>query len=63
VIQLFLEDKQYSSREDCNVPIFGLFYVTEWDACESSQLGVIVSLGGIEDLYGARLTLFIIFHH
>ena len=23
LIQLFLEDKQYSSREDCNVPIFG----------------------------------------
>jgi hypothetical protein len=36
MIQLFLEDKQYSSREDCNVPIFGFFYVTEWDACQSS---------------------------
>jgi hypothetical protein len=29
LIQLLLEDKQYSSREDCNVPIFGCFYVTE----------------------------------
>jgi len=36
LIQLLLEDKQYSSREDCNVPIFGCFYVTEWDAYQSS---------------------------
>jgi hypothetical protein len=33
LIQLLLEDKQYSSREDCNVPIFGFTYVTDWDAC------------------------------
>jgi hypothetical protein len=47
----------------CNVPIFGFPYVTVWDACQSSQLGVIVSSGGFEEFYGARLTLFIIFHH
>jgi hypothetical protein len=63
LIQLLLEDKQYSSREDCNVPIFGFPYVTVWDACQSSQLGVIVSSGSFEELYGAQLTLFIIFHH
>jgi hypothetical protein len=33
LIKLLLEDKQYSSREDCNVPIFGFPYVTVWDAC------------------------------
>ena len=27
LIQLLLEDKQYSSREDYNVPIFGYYYV------------------------------------
>jgi hypothetical protein len=27
LIQLFLEDKQYSSREDCNVPILGHHYI------------------------------------
>jgi hypothetical protein len=63
LIQLLLEDKQYSSREDCNVPIFGCFYVTEWDACQSSQMGVIVSSGDIEGFYWARLASFIIFHH
>jgi hypothetical protein len=36
LIQLLLEDKQSSSREDCNVLIFGCFYVTEWDAFQSS---------------------------
>jgi hypothetical protein len=62
LIQLLLEDKQYSRREDCNVPIFGFPYVMVWDACQSGQLGVIVSSGSFEDFYGARLTLFIIFH-
>jgi hypothetical protein len=36
LIQLLLEDKQYSSREDCNVPIFGFTCVTDWDACQCS---------------------------
>jgi hypothetical protein len=29
LIQLLLEDKQYSSRENCNVPILGHYYITE----------------------------------
>jgi hypothetical protein len=29
LIQLLLEDKQYSSREDCNVPTFGHHYIIE----------------------------------
>jgi hypothetical protein len=40
LIQLLLEDKQYSSREDCNVPIFGHYYITECYAYQSSQIGV-----------------------
>jgi hypothetical protein len=31
-IQLLLEDKQYSSREDCNVPILGHYNFIECDA-------------------------------
>jgi len=33
LIHLLLENKQYSSKKDCNVPIFGRTYVTDWDAC------------------------------
>jgi hypothetical protein len=29
LIQLLLEDKQYFSREDCNVPTLGHHYITE----------------------------------
>ena len=29
LIQLFLEEKQYSSKEDCNVPTLGHHYITE----------------------------------
>jgi hypothetical protein len=29
VIRLLLEDKQYSSKEDCNVPTLGHHYITE----------------------------------
>jgi hypothetical protein len=28
-IRLFLEDKQFSSREDCNVPTLGHHYIAE----------------------------------
>jgi hypothetical protein len=28
LIQLLLEDKQYSIREDCNVPTLGHHYIT-----------------------------------
>jgi hypothetical protein len=63
LIQLLLKDKQYSSREDCNVPIFGFPYVAIWEAGQSSRLGIIGSSGNFEEFYGAQLTLFIIFHH
>jgi hypothetical protein len=32
LIQLLIEDKQYSSMKDSHVPIFGFPYVTVWDA-------------------------------
>jgi hypothetical protein len=63
LIQLLLEDKQYSSREDCNVPIFGHYYITECYAYQSSQTGVTASSRDIEGFYWARLASFIIFHH
>jgi hypothetical protein len=47
-IQLLLEDKQYSSREDCNVPILGHYNFTECYAYQSSQIGVTESLRDIE---------------
>jgi hypothetical protein len=31
-IQLFLEDKQYSGREDCNVPILGHYNITTFQS-------------------------------
>jgi hypothetical protein len=39
----------------CNVPIFGFTYVTDWDAYQSSQLRVIVRSGGIEGFIGPDL--------
>jgi hypothetical protein len=63
LIQLLLGDKQYSSREDCNVPIFGHYYVTECYAYQSSQMGVTMSSGVIEGFYWAQIAMFIIFHH
>jgi hypothetical protein len=53
LIQLLLEEKQYFIREDCNVPNFGCCYVTEWDACQSSQMGLTTSSGDIEGFYWA----------
>jgi hypothetical protein len=35
--QLLLEDKQFSSREDCNVPTLGHQYLTECCVDQSSQ--------------------------
>jgi len=35
-IRLLLEDKQYSSREDCNVPTLGHHYITEYYDDQSS---------------------------
>jgi hypothetical protein len=32
LINILLEEKKYSSREDCNVPIFGFPYVVVCEA-------------------------------
>jgi hypothetical protein len=42
-IWLLLEDKQYSSREDCNVPTLEHHYITEGYDDQSSQLEIIAS--------------------
>jgi hypothetical protein len=62
-IQLLLEDKQYSSREDCNVPTLGHHYITECYDDQSSQMEVIASTGAIEGYFGVRLASLILFHH
>jgi hypothetical protein len=51
-IQLLLEDKQYSSREDCNVPTLGHHYITECYDDQSSQMKVIASTRAIEGFFG-----------
>jgi hypothetical protein len=60
-IQLLLEDKQYSGREDCNVPILGHYYITECYAYQSSQIWVTASSRDIKGFYWARIASFIIF--
>ena len=62
-IHLLLEDKQYFSREDCNVPILGHYNFIECYAYPSSQIGVIESSGDIEGFIWARLVSFIIRIH
>jgi hypothetical protein len=42
-IWLLLEDKLFSSREDCNVPTLGHHYITEGYDDQSSQMEVIAS--------------------
>jgi hypothetical protein len=37
--KLFLEDNQFSSREDCNVPTLGHHYIAEVYDVQSSQNG------------------------
>jgi hypothetical protein len=63
LIQLLLEDKQYSNREDYNVSIFGHYYITECYAYQGSQIGVTASSGDIEGFYWDRLASFIIRIH
>jgi hypothetical protein len=62
-IRLLLEDKQFSSREDCNVPTLGHHHSAEVYEDQSSQMGVIVSTGFIERHCGAQLSFLIICHH
>jgi hypothetical protein len=58
-----LEDKQYSSREDCNVPNLGHHYIIEGYDDQSSQLEIIVSTRAIEGNFGVWLASLILFHH
>jgi hypothetical protein len=51
--QLLLEEKQFSSKEDCNVPIFGHHYIIECYADQSHQTGVITSTGAMEGVFWA----------
>jgi uncharacterized protein YjlB len=58
-----LEDKQYSSREDCNVPTLGHHYITECYDDQSSQMEDIASTMTIEGYFGVWLASLISFHH
>jgi hypothetical protein len=62
-VQLLLEDKQYSSREDCNVPTLGHQGITGCYDDQSSQMEIIASTGAIEGYFGVRLASLILFHH
>jgi hypothetical protein len=62
-IRLLLEDKQFSSREDCNVPTLGHHHSAEIYADQSSQMDVIASTGVFERHCGVQHAFLIIFHH
>jgi hypothetical protein len=62
-IWLLLEDKQFSSREDCNVPTLGHHHSAEVYDDQSSQTDFIASTWVIERHCGVQLALLIIFHH
>jgi hypothetical protein len=62
-VHLLLEDKQYSSREDCNVPTLGHRGITGCCDDQSSQMEIIASTGTIEGYFGGRLASLILFHH
>jgi hypothetical protein len=62
-IWLLLEDKQYSSKEDCNVPTLGHHHSAEVYDDQSSQMGVIASTGVIERHCEVQLAFLIISHH
>jgi hypothetical protein len=62
-IWLLLEDKQFSSREDCNVPTLGHHHRVETYDDQSSQMDVIASTGVFERHCGFQLEFIIIFHH
>jgi hypothetical protein len=62
-IWVFLEDKQFSSREDCNVPTLGHHHRAKIYDDQSSQMGDRESTGVFERHCGVHLALMIIFHH
>jgi hypothetical protein len=62
-IWVLLEDKQFSSREDCNVPTLGHHHRAKIYDDQSSQMGARASTGVFERHCGVHLALMIIFHH
>ena len=62
-IWVLLEDKQFSSREDYNVPTLGHHHSAEIYDDQSSQMDVIESRGGIERHCEVHIAFLIIFHH
>jgi hypothetical protein len=62
-IQLLLEEKQYSSREECNVPTLEHHYISWCYVDQSIQMDVIVSTVTIEGYFGVWLASLILFHH
>jgi hypothetical protein len=65
-----LEDKQYLGREDFHVQIFGFPYyvvrVTSIGLSQPSQRGETMSSvisEGLDEFYGAQISLFTIIHH
>ena len=62
-IWVLLEDKQFSSREDCNVPTLGHHHRAEIYDDQSSQMDARASTGVFERHCGVHLALMIIFHH
>jgi hypothetical protein len=62
-IRLLLEDKQFSSREDCNVPTLGHHHSAEIYDDQSSQMDAIASIGVFERHCGVQFAFIIIFHH
>jgi hypothetical protein len=57
------EDKQFSSREDCNVPNLGHHHKVEIYDDQSSQMDAIVSTRVFERHCGVHIALIIIFHY
>jgi hypothetical protein len=62
-IWLLLEDKQYSSKEDCNVPTLGHHYISGCYNDQSSHMDVIASIVTIEGYFEVWLASLILFHH
>jgi hypothetical protein len=58
-----LEDKQYSSRDECNVPTLGHRGITGCYDDQSSQLKIIASTRDIEGYFWVRLASLILFNH
>jgi hypothetical protein len=62
-IWVLLEDKQFSSREDCNVPNLGHHHKAEIYDDQSSQMDAIASTRVFEMHCGVDIEFMIIFHH